>query len=193
MLVSVAVLGVGLVASPAPAIPSLSVGMYDDYYSPTAVTGVVGLNDAEWHNDGASFHNVRIDLAPRWFTLNLDEGQSGSVPLRYAGTFDYTCTYHEETMTGTLAVKPRVTQASGRAGTTLDVILGSVAPASDGYAFDVQRSRNGAAWGPAKRVAGTTYGFSAKRPGRYDVQARLVDPGSGEVGAWSPSVRLRVR
>ena len=178
-------------AAPAPAAPALMVLMQDDYFSPEVVSGVVGLNDAEWQNTGLAFHSARIDRGPEWFFMNLDEGQSDSVPLRYAGTFDYTCTYHVETMTGSLKVKPRAMQTSGPPGTEFSVVLASVEPSDDGYAFDVQRRRNGRAWSTPKRVETPSYTFTAKRAGRYDVRARLLDLATEDLGQWSPSVRLR--
>ena len=85
-------------------------------------------------------------------------------------------------MSGTLKSKPRAMQASGPVGASFEVVLASVDPGVDGYAFDVQRRRNGKAWSAPKRVEGATYSFTAKKAGRYDVRARLIESGSGGAG-----------
>jgi plastocyanin len=179
----------GWEAAPRPMAPVVRIVMYDDRFDPRAVRGTVGVVDVEWRNDGAVFHSVFFERAPRWFETDLDEGQSAGTPLRYAGTFAFVCTYHPG-MTGVLRIAPQALQAQGPPRSRLRLKLAMADPAVDGYAFDVRWRRvGGGRWSPPERVPGATYRFRSERPGRFQVQARLVGGGRG---AWSPRVQLRV-
>lgn len=180
-----------LVALPAPArgATTIPVSMTDNAFSPRTVTGIVGLTGVQWNNDGAVFHSATTATHPKWFDVNLDEGEHGDLLLAYAGTFPYVCVYHPS-MTGTLRVAPRVTPPGGMEGATITVTLAATDPAP--FAFDVQRRVDGGRWRSVGRIAAASVDLVAGREGRWQVRVRLVDVARDRVGPWSPRASFDV-
>lgn len=185
------------IAAPAAGLAAPTIGVEDDFFSPSRTTVTVGDSDIEWVWDldsssaGATEnpHDVvsRDDL--------FDSGEltdSGSFERRAsAGTFGYFCSIHAG-MTGKLRVKPRVENLESGAG----VEIRWAAPKSDtGDRFDTQTREPRSGWetvqrnGRKRSAFFLTEGGDAPRVFHFRVRSQRGRD-SKRQSAWSPAVRV---
>ena len=89
-------------------------------FSPRTVTVNVG-DSVTWTNSDAQTHTATSGSA--WDTGDIGNGESKSITMRRAGTFDYICSIHP-TMTGTVVVR-------GASGAPRTDALGATADGTD--------------------------------------------------------------
>ena len=105
--------GVAVIAA-APALgassPRKTVGVHDNYYSPSKLTVKKGTTIRWlWADDANDVHDVKLTSAPKgvrkFQTEPLAIGDTYSKKLTVPGTYKLVCTFHEEEMRMTITVK----------------------------------------------------------------------------------------
>ena len=96
-----------------PAHRTIHVEIHGFQFVPARVDAHVG-DTIEWTNKDFAPHTAS-DTGGKWTTATLDNGATGRMVVRTAGTFTYRCNFHEQ-MKGTIVVIGNVVQApkSGR-------------------------------------------------------------------------------
>lgn len=88
-------------SSVAAAVTTHDVAIRDDAYDPATIT--IGVGDSvRWTNRGLKQHSVTFRSGTD-YTLLPTEDTTQAFP--HAGTYRYFCTFHEETMRGTVLVR----------------------------------------------------------------------------------------
>ena len=81
----------------------LKVEATDNLFTPAALTAAVG-DTVTFTNAGKAPHNVQFKDASQKGLDILNPGDSRSITLSKAGTFDYICSFHPPGMKGTITV-----------------------------------------------------------------------------------------
>ena len=97
--------GYNTTSNPTPSGPSNQVSMYNMKFSPATLTVKLGTT-VTWKNDDTYAHTATSNDGKTFDTGNIAGGASGSYTTVTAGTFDYHCTIHGSSMSGTLVVNP---------------------------------------------------------------------------------------
>jgi plastocyanin len=108
-----------VLAAAAPAAADASVSMGDNFYDPATVTVTVG-ETVTWTNNGQLSHTVTADNGsfdsspncPTVITDCMESGDSYSQSFNSAGSFDYFCKVHGQSMSGTVVVQAGGTSPS---------------------------------------------------------------------------------
>ena len=89
-----------------------TVGVYDDYYTPTKLKVKKGAKvQWVWASGNTDTHNVVLKKGPKGVRKGDFESSSGAVGLKFKrqfkkiGTYDFICTYHKSVMKMELKVK----------------------------------------------------------------------------------------
>ncbi len=99
-------------AAAAPAAADTSVSIGDNFYDPATVTIAVG-ETVTWSHDGQQPHTVTADdgsfdsspNCPTVITQCMETGDTYSHAFNSAGSFDYFCKVHGQSMSGTVVVE----------------------------------------------------------------------------------------
>ena len=102
---------------------SLTVSVGDNFYSPRNVTIDVG-DTVTWRNNGAADHSATADNGS-FDTGVFGPGASRSHTFNSAGSFDYFCTVHGQSQSGTVTVSSTGGGGGGGGGQSEAAAVGS--------------------------------------------------------------------
>jgi plastocyanin len=150
----------------------------------TAVTDGVGVC---WRNDGELTHTATSNNG-FFDTGDIAPAMSVGAWFYGSGTYAYHCTHHAE-MTGTIGIRPTLSDGSITLGQSVTLKVGSTIV--KGWTWDVQRKRNDGAWVTIKDDTGLpSFSVQPGRAGRYWYRARTMS--GGNRSGWSPTRKLVV-